>query len=142
MENKLFTGLSRDFWGNFVYVFFSPIRNDPKKKKHINKFLAPTQSRDNPANLFMFMCVFSCPHAVLKTLRVVDQYGDSTTRPEMITQTIRKHFFCVTDLCVIGKFIPRPLMCVIGAFAKVPYEGAELHKIIPGQKALCNGCPV
>ena len=33
--------------------FFSHIRNDPKK--HINKFLPPTQSRDNPANLFMFM---------------------------------------------------------------------------------------
>ena len=28
------------------------------QKKHINKFLAPTQSRDNPANLFMFMCFF------------------------------------------------------------------------------------
>ena len=28
------------------------------RKKHINKFLAPTQSRDNPANLFMFMCFF------------------------------------------------------------------------------------
>ena len=28
------------------------------QKKHINKILAPTQSRDNPAN--MFVC-FSCP---------------------------------------------------------------------------------
>ena len=28
------------------------------RKKHINKFLAPTQSRDSPANLFMFMCFF------------------------------------------------------------------------------------
>ena len=28
------------------------------RKKHINKFLAPTQSRDNPANLLMFMCFF------------------------------------------------------------------------------------
>ena len=56
----MFTGLSGDFGGDFVYVFFSPspIRNDPKK--HINKILAPTQSRDNPANLFMFMC-FSFP---------------------------------------------------------------------------------
>ena len=36
--------------------FFSPIRNDTKK--HMNKFLPPTQSRDNPANLFM-LCVFS-----------------------------------------------------------------------------------
>ena len=41
-------------------MFFSPKGNDPKKKKHINKFLAPTQSRDNPENLFMFMC-FSFP---------------------------------------------------------------------------------
>ena len=29
-----------------------------RKKKHINNFLAPTQSRDTPANLFMFMCFF------------------------------------------------------------------------------------
>ena len=50
-------GLSRDFGGHFVYVFFYPIRNDPKRKKHINKILAPTQSRDNPANLF-YVCVF------------------------------------------------------------------------------------
>ena len=26
------------------------------RKQHIKKILAPTQSRDNPANLFMFMC--------------------------------------------------------------------------------------
>ena len=31
-----------------------------RKNKHIGKFLAPTQSRDNPANLFMFM-FFSFP---------------------------------------------------------------------------------
>ena len=29
------------------------------RKKHINKFLADTQCRDNPANLFMFMCFLS-----------------------------------------------------------------------------------
>ena len=38
---------------------FSPIRNGPKKK-HIHRILPPTQSRDNPAHLFMFMC-FSFP---------------------------------------------------------------------------------
>ena len=32
--NKFFTGFSRDFGGDFVYVFFSPIRNDPEKKKN------------------------------------------------------------------------------------------------------------
>ena len=57
--NKTFTGLSRDLGGNFVCVFFSPIRNDPKKT-HKKKILPPAQSRDNPANLFMFMC-FSFP---------------------------------------------------------------------------------
>ena len=55
--NKFFTWLSRDFRVDFVYMFFSPIRNDQKQKKHINKILAPTQSRDNPANLFM-LCFF------------------------------------------------------------------------------------
>ena len=30
------------------------------RKKYIKKIWAPTQSRDNPANLFMFMC-FSFP---------------------------------------------------------------------------------
>ena len=34
------------------------------RKKHINKFLAPAQSRDNPANVFMFMC-FSFPELKL-----------------------------------------------------------------------------
>ena len=43
--------------------FFSPIGDGPKK--HINKLLAPTQSQDNPANLFMFMC-FSVPDNHLK----------------------------------------------------------------------------
>ena len=56
--NKMFTGLSRDFGGNLFMCFFSsPIRNDPPKK-HINKILPPTQSEDNPANIFMFMCFY------------------------------------------------------------------------------------
>ena len=41
--------------------FFSPIRNDPKKTHH-KQLSAPTQSRDNPANLFMFTC-FSFPES-------------------------------------------------------------------------------
>ena len=39
--------------------FFSLIKNDPKKT-HINIFLGPTQTRDNSANLFMFMRLFFC----------------------------------------------------------------------------------
>ena len=54
-KNKMFTGLSQDFL-DLVYVFFSPVRNDPEKC--IKTFLPPTQSRDNPAHLFMFMCFF------------------------------------------------------------------------------------
>ena len=52
--NTIFTGMCRDFGGDFVYVFFSPKRNDPPK--HANKYLTPSQSRDSPRNLFMFMC--------------------------------------------------------------------------------------
>ena len=39
------------FWGvDFVYVLFSPPQGMTRKKE-----LPPTQSRDNPANLFMFV---------------------------------------------------------------------------------------
>ena len=52
-----FHGIIPGFWGEFcLCVLFSPI--GMTRKKHINNFLAPTQSRDNPANLFMFMCFF------------------------------------------------------------------------------------
>ena len=51
--NTNFTGLSWDFWGEFCLCVF-PHKEWPEKK-HINKFLAPTQSRDNPTNLFMFI---------------------------------------------------------------------------------------
>ena len=49
-----FHGIVPGFWGDSVYVFSPP--KEMTRKKHINKFLAPTQSRDNPANLFMFVC--------------------------------------------------------------------------------------
>ena len=55
-------------------------------------------------------------------------------RPEMIARIILKQFFCVTDVRAIGKLIPRPLMCVMARSQKVPYEGAELHKVIPARK--------
>ena len=64
-------------------------------------------------------------------------------RPEMITQIIRKQFFCVTDVCVIAKVIPRQLMCVIGAFTEIAFIGARItHKKKSSQKAMCNRCPV
>ena len=36
-----------------------------------------------------------------------------TMRPEMITQIIRKQFFCVKNVRAIRKLIPRQLMCVV-----------------------------
>ena len=39
-------------------------------------------------------------------------------RPEMITQIIQKQFFCVTDVRVIGKLIPKQLLCVIRTFTE------------------------
>ena len=56
----------------------------------------------------------------------------------MITQVIQKHFFCVKNVRVIGKLIPRQLMCVIARSQKVPCESAQLHKIIPAR----TPCPV
>ena len=50
-------GIVPGFWGEFCLCVFSPPKG-MTRKKHINKILAPTQSRDNPANLFMFMCFF------------------------------------------------------------------------------------
>ena len=63
-------------------------------------------------------------------------------RPEMITQIIRKQFFCVTDVCAIGKLIPRQLMCVIGAFTENTFKGAPITQENSCQKAMCNRCPV
>ena len=61
----------------------------------------------------------------------------------MITQIIRNQFFCVTDVCVIGKLIPREFFCVIGVYKKYHMEAPKLHKIIPARKlrvtdVLCN----
>ena len=61
----------------------------------------------------------------------------------MIAQRIRKHFFCVTDVCAIGKIIPREFFCVIGVCRKYHMKAPKLHKIIPARKlcvtdVLCN----
>ena len=39
-------------------------------RKHMNKYLTPTQSRDNPQNLCMFMCYFSFPEFCTYTWHV------------------------------------------------------------------------
>ena len=41
-----------------------------------------------------------------------------TMRPEMITQIIRKQFFCVTDVLAIGKLTLREFLCVIGTLTE------------------------
>ena len=52
-----FSGIVPRFWGGFYLCVFLPHEEWPEQK-NINKFWAPTQSRDNPANLLMFMRVF------------------------------------------------------------------------------------
>ena len=68
--------------------FSPPIRNDLKtsgdSEKNINNFLTPAQSRDNPANLFMFMC-FSFPEnphsaCFLETLKHGLETGSAAPR--------------------------------------------------------------
>ena len=60
----------------------------------------------------------------------------------MITQIIRKQFFCVTDVRVIGKLIPREFFCVIGVYIKYHMEAPKVTQKNSFQKALCNRCPV
>ena len=61
-----------------------------------------------------------------------------TMGPEMITQMIWKQFWCVTDVCAIGKFIPRQPMCVIGTFTQSTLWRCRITQIIPARKP----CPV
>ena len=59
--------------------FFSPIRNDPKKTHKQIFGLAPTQSRDNPANLFMcFFWVF--PYGGEKHINKIPQKNPGQSR--------------------------------------------------------------
>ena len=46
----------------------------------------------------------------------------------MITQMIRKYFFCVTDMGAIAKLIPREFLCIIRVHRKYLMELPELHK--------------
>ena len=57
-ENKFFTGLSRDFGGDFVYVFFLPHNEWKKKKLNFGTHPVPGESRK-----FVYVYVFfSFPH--------------------------------------------------------------------------------
>ena len=70
------------------------------------------------------------------------EFAQNTMGPEMITQIIRKQFFCVTDVCVIGKLIPRQLMCVIGASTESTLCKRPITQKNSCPNALCNRCPV
>ena len=63
-------------------------------------------------------------------------------RPKMITQIIRKLFFCVADVRAIGNLIPWLLMCVIGAFTESTLWRRRITQTNSCQKTLCNRCPV
>ena len=64
-----------------------------------------------------------------------------TIRPEMITQIIRKQFFCVTDVCNWKINSQRILLCN-WHLQKVPHGGALITQNDSCQRALCNRCPV
>ena len=57
--NKIVTGLTWDFGGNFVYVFFSPIGNDPKRKTHKQNF--GTHPVPGQPRKFVYVYVFFFP---------------------------------------------------------------------------------
>ena len=65
--------------------FFLPHKESPEKK-HINKFLAPTQSRDNPAKLFMFMCFFLSLMTAQETLCESDRCIDALKKRRRVVK--------------------------------------------------------
>ena len=77
-------GLSRDLEGGFCLLFS---KNDPKK--HINKILAPTQSRDNPGHMFMFVC-FSPRKRLLSAFS--KRALHSNVPSNLVPSTFLKHF--------------------------------------------------
>ena len=69
--------------------------------------------------------------------------GKYTMRPEMITQMIRKQFFCVTYVCVCNwKINSQRIILCNWRLQKVPHGGAQITQKNSFQKALCNRCPV
>ena len=65
----------------------------------------------NPSNLVFFFFFFFAFAFVIQQREHPKSWHfgilfTRTVRPEMITQIIRKLFFCVTDVCAIGKLMP------------------------------------
>ena len=77
-----------------------------------------------------------------KTYKMAQHQQKPPTRLMHITQIIRKQFFCVTNVRVIGKLIPKQLICVIGTFTESTLWRPRITQNNSCQKALCNRCPV
>ena len=83
--NKNFHGIVPGFLGDFVYVFFSPMRNDPPKK-HINKFLPPAQSHDSPGK-FVYVYVCGTPRPATGVSRALRARSVSGVSPRVSPKT-------------------------------------------------------
>ena len=106
-----------------------------------------TQGESNAYQVTVTILCRLCPPLPEGELAIFWYWNPLTMGPEMITQIIRKPFFCVADVHVIGKLIPRQFMCVIGAFTesstKQLLKAPDLHSKIPARKpcatdVLCN----
>ena len=100
-------------------MLFAPSGKGRKRQKKGEKGrFRPISRKGGQTSLklpFLYTPICSSPNEHVNGPRVLRMVEVALTmRPESITQIIRKQFFCVTDVCAIGKFIPRQLMCVIG----------------------------
>ena len=96
-----------------------------------SKFPHPMSTSSKPQCCFCFYLTF---------VSILDQpllWG-----PDMTTQMIRKRFFCVADVCVMGKSIPRQLMRITVAFTESVLWRRPSYTKKACQKALCDKCPV
>ena len=79
-------------------------------------------------------------HCARKRCRI---HSRSAMRPDMISQIIRKQFFCVTDVCVVKINSQTIHVCNWHVHRKYLVDTPGLHKIIPARKTcvtdvLCN----
>ena len=62
--------------------------------------------------------------------------------PDMFTQMVRKQFFSVTDVHVIGKINSQTILVCDWYSHKIPNGGVRMTQNKSIQKTLCNRCPV
>ena len=112
-------------------MFFSPIRNDPKK--HINKFLPPTQSRDNPAKNLVYVFFISGKFTVCTSrLRPSPIHGLCTILASKTNSRFMYLFQTALDTCPDSPLLASLSVHALHFTVYAPSRGIGLEKTMHG----------